>query len=203
MLSFGDPGPFAGAVRQAGAVLIIQVTDLEEARQAADLGADVIVAQGTEAGGHGARHGRSTLPFVPVVVDLQLAVLPDLDQVPGRAGLESSARDRAQGAPQSHDVARQRRRRARRRRAIPDLISQLISGDDAIGPEQQRREQRSLAGGPHGGRRSRGGHQHRSEQSESNLGGRIAVHFSAPQRHVRPRPPVPPVPRCRRVPGPA
>ena len=28
--------------------LIIQVTDLEEARQAVDLGADVIVAQGTE-----------------------------------------------------------------------------------------------------------------------------------------------------------
>lgn len=35
-----------------------------------DLGADVIVAQGTESGGHGARRGRATLPFVPVVVDL-------------------------------------------------------------------------------------------------------------------------------------
>jgi nitronate monooxygenase len=70
MLSFGDPGPFVEPIRQAGAVLIIQVTDLEEARRAVDLGADVIVAQGTEAGGHGARRGRSTLPFVPVVVDL-------------------------------------------------------------------------------------------------------------------------------------
>ncbi|MEU6251518.1 nitronate monooxygenase [Streptomyces sp. NPDC047043] len=70
MLSFGDPSPFAARVRAAGAALIIQVTDLEEARQAVDLGADVIVAQGTESGGHGARHGRSTLPFVPVVVDL-------------------------------------------------------------------------------------------------------------------------------------
>jgi nitronate monooxygenase len=70
MLSFGDPGAFAGPIRQAGAALIIQVTDLEEARQAVDLGADVIVAQGTESGGHGARRGRSTLPFVPVVVDL-------------------------------------------------------------------------------------------------------------------------------------
>lgn len=70
MLSFGDPGPFTEQVRAAGAALIIQVTDLEEARQAVDLGADVIVAQGTESGGHGARHGRSTLPFVPVVVDL-------------------------------------------------------------------------------------------------------------------------------------
>jgi nitronate monooxygenase len=70
MLSFGDPRPFAAPVRRAGAALIVQVTDLEEARQAVDVGADVIVAQGTEAGGHGARRGWSTLPFVPVVVDL-------------------------------------------------------------------------------------------------------------------------------------
>ena len=70
MLSFGDPRPLAGPVRESEALLIIQVTDLAEARQAADAGADVIVAQGTEAGGHGARHGWSTLPFVPVVADL-------------------------------------------------------------------------------------------------------------------------------------
>jgi nitronate monooxygenase len=70
MLSFGDPRPFTAAIRQAGAALILQVTDLEEAREAVDLGADVIVAQGTEGGGHGALRGRSTLPFVPVVVDL-------------------------------------------------------------------------------------------------------------------------------------
>ncbi|MGV9602208.1 NAD(P)H-dependent flavin oxidoreductase [Streptomyces sp. NPDC003631] len=70
MLSFGDPSTFTERIRRAGALLAIQVTDLEEARQAVDLGADVIVAQGTESGGHGARNGRSTLPFVPVVVDL-------------------------------------------------------------------------------------------------------------------------------------
>ncbi|TPQ18821.1 NAD(P)H-dependent flavin oxidoreductase [Streptomyces sporangiiformans] len=74
MLSFGDPSPFTERVRQAGVTLILQVTDLEEARQAVDLGADVIVAQGTESGGHGARHGRSTLPFVPLVVDLAAPV---------------------------------------------------------------------------------------------------------------------------------
>jgi nitronate monooxygenase len=70
MLSFGDPCPLAVPVRESGALLIIQVTTVEEARQAMDLGADVIVAQGTEAGGHGARHGSSTLAFVPVVADL-------------------------------------------------------------------------------------------------------------------------------------
>ncbi|WP_406840446.1 NAD(P)H-dependent flavin oxidoreductase [Streptomyces sp. AHU1] len=70
MFSFGDPSPYTERVREAGAAVIIQVTDLDEAGQAVDLGADVIVAQGTESGGHGARRGRSTLPFVPVVVDL-------------------------------------------------------------------------------------------------------------------------------------
>jgi nitronate monooxygenase len=70
MLSFGDPRPFAEMVRRSGAVLIIQVTDLAEARRAVDVGADVIVAQGTEAGGHGARRGWSTLAFGPAVVDL-------------------------------------------------------------------------------------------------------------------------------------
>jgi nitronate monooxygenase len=69
MLSFGDPGPLAGPVKRAGVKLILQVTDLEEARQAVDLGADVIVAQGGEAGGHSGR-GWATLPFVPAVTDL-------------------------------------------------------------------------------------------------------------------------------------
>jgi nitronate monooxygenase len=77
MLSFGDPAPFVPLVREAGAALILQVTDLEEAQRAATLGADLIVAQGTEAGGHGAAHGRSTLPFVPLVVDL-VAPIPVL-----------------------------------------------------------------------------------------------------------------------------
>jgi nitronate monooxygenase len=70
MLSFGDPRPFIEPIRRAGAALIIQVTDLGEARQAVDVGADVIVAQGTEAGGHGGQRGRSTMAFVPVVADL-------------------------------------------------------------------------------------------------------------------------------------
>lgn len=74
MLSFGDPSPFVDRIRRSDAVLIIQVTDLDEARQAVDVGADVIVAQGTESGGHGARRGRSTLPFVPLVVDLAAPV---------------------------------------------------------------------------------------------------------------------------------
>ncbi len=68
MLSFGDPRPLAPAVAAAGVALIIQVTSRAEAEVAIDLGADVIVAQGTEAGGHSGT--RATLPFVPIVVDM-------------------------------------------------------------------------------------------------------------------------------------
>jgi nitronate monooxygenase len=68
MLSFGDPRPLVEPVLAAGVRLIIQVTDLDEAAMAVELGADVIVAQGAEAGGHAGR--RATLPFVPMVVDL-------------------------------------------------------------------------------------------------------------------------------------
>ncbi len=67
MLSFGAPDRFAAAVKEAGARLICQVTTLAEARQALEVEADVIVAQGTEAGGHGG--SRSTLPLVSAVVE--------------------------------------------------------------------------------------------------------------------------------------
>ena len=40
MLSFGDPRPFAELVRWSDAVLIIQVTDLAEARRVQARGAD-------------------------------------------------------------------------------------------------------------------------------------------------------------------
>ncbi|MGE5169657.1 MAG: NAD(P)H-dependent flavin oxidoreductase [Rudaea sp.] len=67
MLSFGDPRPHAGAIKAAGCALVCQVQGFEEARLAREAGADFIVAQGTEAGGHGA--GRATLPLVPAIVD--------------------------------------------------------------------------------------------------------------------------------------
>lgn len=67
MLSFGEIDSFASKVKDAGAHLICQVQSVADARAVAAQGADVIVAQGTEAGGHGAT--RSTLPLVPAVVD--------------------------------------------------------------------------------------------------------------------------------------
>ena len=67
MLSFGNMAPYAAKIRDAGAVLICQVQTLKDARDAAAGGAQIVVAQGTEAGGHGA--DRATLPLVPAVAD--------------------------------------------------------------------------------------------------------------------------------------
>jgi nitronate monooxygenase len=67
-LSFGDPAPFIPKIRSAGRRLILQVCSLAEAKDAARLGADVIVAQGTEAGGHGAAR-RTLFTLLPEVVD--------------------------------------------------------------------------------------------------------------------------------------
>lgn len=72
MLSFGDPAPFAARIKSADARLICQVQDEAMARQALDAGADILIAQGTEAGGHGA--SRTTVDLVPAIVDLAAGV---------------------------------------------------------------------------------------------------------------------------------
>ena len=74
-LSFGDPQPFADRIRSAGSLLMCQVQTRRDAEHALGVGVDVIVAQGSEAGGHGER--RSTFTLVPEVADLIAAKLPD------------------------------------------------------------------------------------------------------------------------------
>jgi len=75
MLSFGDPMTFAADVRAAGAALICQCQNLDHVRAALDAQADIVVAQGSEAGGHGADRGTFTL--VPEVADLLARTSPD------------------------------------------------------------------------------------------------------------------------------
>ena len=50
--SWGDPAPYLAQVRAAGAKIGIQVANAAGARRAVDLGADFLVCQGIEAGGH-------------------------------------------------------------------------------------------------------------------------------------------------------
>jgi nitronate monooxygenase len=79
MLSFGDPRPYAARIAAAGAQLICQVQRLEQVAQAVEAGASVIVAQGGEAGGHGANalEGRSTFTLVPEIADYLAAHSPN------------------------------------------------------------------------------------------------------------------------------
>ncbi len=74
MLSFGDPKPFADRIKRAGAKLICQVQSEDMASEALEAGADMLVAQGTEAGGHGG--SRTTMEIVPAVVDLAAGRVP-------------------------------------------------------------------------------------------------------------------------------
>jgi nitronate monooxygenase len=75
LLSFGDPRTYAERVHAAGIPLLCQVQTVADARLAIEAGADMIVAQGAEAGGHGDR--RATFTLVPEVADLLAAESPD------------------------------------------------------------------------------------------------------------------------------
>ena len=52
VFSFTDPQPWLGRAKDAGAVTICQVQSAELAELAVQAGADVLLAQGNEAGGH-------------------------------------------------------------------------------------------------------------------------------------------------------
>lgn len=68
-LALGYPGPLVERVRAAGAKVIHQVHTVAQAREAAELGVDVMIAQGGEAGGQGMAAGVGTMALVPQVVD--------------------------------------------------------------------------------------------------------------------------------------
>ena len=65
IFSFADPRPWLGMARDAGAVTICQVQSRDAARIAVDAGADVLLAQGNEAGGH-----TGEMNLLPLLVDL-------------------------------------------------------------------------------------------------------------------------------------
>jgi enoyl-[acyl-carrier protein] reductase II len=67
--ALGDPGGLVERVHDAGARVIEQVHTLAQAREAAERGVDVVIAQGTEAGGQGMAAGPGTLALVPAVAD--------------------------------------------------------------------------------------------------------------------------------------
>src|SRR3954447_17665077 len=53
MLSFGDVKPHVDKIKRTGALMICQIQTVAQAKAAVGNGADILVAQGAEAGGHG------------------------------------------------------------------------------------------------------------------------------------------------------
>lgn len=143
MLSFGDPAAFADQVKHAGATLICQCQNLAHIEEAVRAGADVVVAQGTEAGGHGAVRG--TLSFVPEVADFLAERSPETlllaagGIADGRAlaaalllgadgvlmGTRLWASDEALVHPRHHDVILQSNGDSTIRTTTPDVVREL------------------------------------------------------------------------------
>jgi enoyl-[acyl-carrier protein] reductase II len=66
-LALADPGDLVQRAHDAGILVIHQVTTVAQARQAADRGVDVIIAQGGESGGYAGTV--AALALIPQVVD--------------------------------------------------------------------------------------------------------------------------------------
>jgi nitronate monooxygenase/enoyl-[acyl-carrier protein] reductase II len=67
--ALGDPGDFVERAHDVGAKVIHQVHTVSQAREAAERGVDVIIAQGSEAGGQGMAGGVGAMALLPQVVD--------------------------------------------------------------------------------------------------------------------------------------
>ena len=68
-LALGDPAGLLERAHAAGAKVVHQVHTVEQAKWVADLGVDVIIAQGSEAGGQGMALGVGAMALVPQVAD--------------------------------------------------------------------------------------------------------------------------------------
>jgi nitronate monooxygenase len=67
-ISFGDPAPYVARFHAAGILVASQVQSRAWAETALAAGVDILVAQGTEAGGHTGAVG--TLPLLQIVLEL-------------------------------------------------------------------------------------------------------------------------------------
>lgn len=67
-VGFGDYPKYVGPLQAVGVTVATQAGNLDEAKAAEQAGVDVIVARGSEGGGHG-RNDVGTLPLLQVVLD--------------------------------------------------------------------------------------------------------------------------------------
>ena len=92
--SWGQPGGFVGQLHAAGCRVFVQVGDVEAGREAVAAGADALIAQGTEAGGH----VWSLSPLAALVAALSQATGLPVIAAGGIADAETAGAARAAGA---------------------------------------------------------------------------------------------------------
>lgn len=115
--------PIFAAAKEAGCLVMHMVSDVAEARRAAAAGAEVIVAQGTEGGGHVGVMG--TMPLVPQVVDA-VAPIPVLAAggIADGRGLAAALMLGAEGALMGTRFL------ATKEAPIPDVVKEVILQSD-------------------------------------------------------------------------
>lgn len=92
--SWGIDGELIGRARERGAVVLVQVGDIPSALDAAERGADVVIAQGVEAGGHvqGSAPLLALLREMRSVVELPIVAAGGIaDAATARAALDAGA----------------------------------------------------------------------------------------------------------------
>ncbi len=96
-ISFGDPAPYAKRVHDAGILLGAQVQSRAWAQTALSAGVDILVAQGTEAGGH-TGSSASTLPLLQIILDMTDKPVVAAGGIAGGRGLAAVLAAGAAGA---------------------------------------------------------------------------------------------------------
>jgi len=134
----GDARSYAPTIKAAGCTWQCQIQEVAAAREAVAAGADIIVAQGSEAGGHSG--SRATLPLVPALVDA-VAPVPVLATggiadgsglatalMPGAQGVMMGTRFSAATESLTHERARSRLVAARAADTVQTRAFDIVRG---------------------------------------------------------------------------
>ncbi|HEU4445789.1 MAG TPA: nitronate monooxygenase [Nitrososphaeraceae archaeon] len=106
-IGLGDSARFVSEAHQIGAKVIAMITTVDEARKVADGGADIIIAQGSEAGGHrstfaldqnGDAHLVGTIALIPQIVDAVMVPVVAAGGIMDGRGIAAAMALGAQGA---------------------------------------------------------------------------------------------------------
>jgi len=137
-ISFGDPAPYVKRVHDAGILLCSQVQSRGWAQTALNAGVDILVAQGTEAGGH-TGSSACTLPLLQIILEMTDTPVVAAGGIAGGRGLAAVLAAGAAGAwigtpfllaqeARNSDAARERIRASDETQTIYTRVYDRVSG---------------------------------------------------------------------------